>query len=378
MKKILTTIFILLLIAIAVAWLHQRQQLMPIVFSPTESNVPVQSSNQENNEPEVIIDNLSVPWGMAFINENEMLITERTGTVLLYNLENNSERAIYQKPSLQGGEGGLLGITLHPDFNRNTYVYLYDTYELNGNRLNKIDRYTYDDEELSFDRTIINNIPGAKYHDGGRMAFGPDDKLYVTTGDATVPNLAQELNSLAGKILRMNDDGSIPSDNPFTNSFIYSYGHRNPQGLAWDSDGNLWSTEHGPSGLNAGQDELNQILAGGNYGWPMYSGTERPSPNSDTENENLMYPVVASGPDEVWAPAGLAYYDDILYFGGLRGESLYQYDIDEEEFTRQFVGDYGRLRTTLINDGVLYMSTSNTDGRGRPDDSDDKIIQLSL
>ena len=210
---------------------------------------------------------------------------------------------------------------------------------------------------------------------GGRLAFGPDSKLYITTGDATEPDLAQDLNSLAGKILRLNDDGSVPNDNPFLNSSVFSYGHRNPQGLAWDNEGSLYSTEHGPSGISSGQDELNQIVAGGNYDWPFFSGTERPDPNQDSPIANLQFPSIASGPDEVWAPAGLSFWQGDLWFGGLRGESLYQYDLETGDLVRHLSGELGRLRTTVVTpEGNLAITTSNRNGRGSPNNGDDKIV----
>jgi len=165
------------------------------------------------------------------------------------------------------GEGGLLGLAVHPQFVENQYLYLYLTSKEEGGVVNRVERYRLVENQLEEREVMVVGILGAAYHDGGRMEFGPDGKLYITTGDAGQPNLAQDKESLNGKILRINDDGSVPEDNPFGNQ-VYSYGHRNPQGLAWDSQERLWATEHGPSGLQTGNDELNLIVKGRNYGWP--------------------------------------------------------------------------------------------------------------
>ncbi|MAQ77230.1 hypothetical protein CL684_01780 [Candidatus Campbellbacteria bacterium] len=388
-KYIILIVLAVLLLGIGITLIQKNNGIEPLLFQPTSSEVPEinqqgERGSPENKErdiePQSVISNLSIPWDMVFIGD-DVLVTQRTGNVVRINLNSNKREVVYTSVSSSRGEGGLLGIVLHPAFDDNDLLYLYETYESSNGTRNKVTQYRYRNDSLQEQSVLIDNIPGAVYHDGGRMAFGPDDKLYVTTGDATNKDLAQNLNSLAGKILRLNDDGSIPSDNPFENSPIYSYGHRNPQGLAWDSNGNLWSTEHGPSGLSAGQDELNRIVAGGNYGWPYYSGTERPGPNQDAPAPNLRYPAIGSGPDEVWAPAGLAYHDGYLYFGGLRGEALYRAQVNNGtaiNLRRLYAGDYGRLRFTQINNDMLYFSTSNTDGRGTPNSNDDKIFRLSL
>jgi glucose/arabinose dehydrogenase len=267
------------------------------------------------------------------------------------------------------GEGGLQGLAIHPDFSSNHFIYLYLTTKSNGNLINRVDRYTLDGDTLSNKTVILDNIPGAKFHDGGRMAFGPDDKLYITTGDATQENRAQDINYLGGKILRINDDGSIPDDNPF-NSAIYSYGHRNPQGLAWDQNNNLWITEHGRSFPKSGYDEINFIESGKNYGWPEVQG---PDTRSD-----VVSPYVQSGADFTWAPAGAVFYNGTMIFAGLRGEALYQLDIETKNIKTHFFGDFGRLRAVMLgHNGFIYISTSNTDGRGTENSNDDKIIKIN-
>ena len=199
----------------------------------------------------VIAENLDTPWGLVFLPDKNILFTERPGKVRLINTNDKLD----QKPVIEIAavkeisEGGLLGITIHPDFIHNSYVYLYYTYEGNNEKTwNKVVRMTYKNNTLSEERIIIDQIPGAPNHNGGRIKFGPDNLLYVTTGDAQNPSQAQDVESLAGKILRVTDDGQEAPGNPF-NNLIYSYGHRNPQGLTWDNIGRLWSTEHGRSGV---------------------------------------------------------------------------------------------------------------------------------
>ena len=215
----------------------------------------------------------------------------------------------------------------------------------------------------------MQGIRGSSVHDGGQLAFGPDNLLYITTGDSGQGQLAQDKNSLNGKILRVRDDGSIPEDNPFGNA-VYSFGHRNPQGLAWDDGGRLWATEHGPSGIDGGrgQDELLFIEKGQNYGWPVIKG--------DAVKDGMTTPVIHSGTAETWAPSGLAFWKGRLYFAGLRGETLYSYDPGVRKLTRYFAGEYGRLRGVTAGSKGLYITTSNRDGRGQVRAGDDLLILL--
>ena len=265
------------------------------------------------------------------------------------------------------GEGGLLGITVHPDFASNQFIYLYYTYQVGENLANRVVRFRKKDKTLLDKQIIIDNIPAASIHNGGRIKFGPDRLLYITTGDASVPDLAQDRDSLAGKILRLNDDGTIPTGNPFPDSPVYSFGHRNPQGLAWDAEGRLWATEHGSSAT----DELNLIQPGNNYGWPIIRGDEK--------SAGLESPVIHSGGD-TWAPSGLTFFDGFLFFAGLRGQSLYQVAIKNEEVTlrRHLNRNFGRLRHVLIGpDNLLYVLTSNRDGRGVPTAEADQLIRIN-
>jgi len=316
---------------------------------------------------EIIAQNLRIPWEVVFLPDKRIIITERPGTVKLLNQKSMIEE--YEiKDIFHYGEGGLLGAAIHPNFEKNKYVYLYMTYKKGKDILNKIIRYRLENGLLKEDKLIIDSIKGAIYHNGGRIAFGPDGFLYITTGDATKIQLAQDPKDLNGKILRIKDDGSIPDDNPFKNP-VYSYGHRNPQGLAWDENKNLWITEHGPSGLQSGFDEINQIIKGKNYGWPKIFG--------DKEKEGMIKPVIHSGANETWAPAGATFYKRYLFFAGLRGKSLYRFDPKTKEIKAFLKNKFGRLRAVVLGpDGYLYISTSNTDGRGKPKENDDKIIKI--
>jgi glucose/arabinose dehydrogenase len=328
---------------------------------------------------EVVATNLRVPWEVVFLPDGDLLVTERPG--ILKKIGKNKKTYIIEKVE-QTGESGLLGLALHPRFSDNHWVYLYLTAANNGGLKNTVVRYRLENDLLTDKKIIIDNIPGASFHNGGRIAFGPsfakatggkpDYYLYITTGDASQSNLAQDINSLAGKILRLKDDGSIPIDNPFDNA-VWSYGHRNPQGLAWDDQRRLWATEHGRSGLLSGFDELNLIERGKNYGWPVMQGDEAKS--------GMDCPIIQSGPDLTWAPAGTVFWKGAIFFGGLKGETLYEAKISGDKqisLISHFSHEFGRIRAVVVGpDGDLYITTSNTDGRGAPRAGDDKIIRLN-
>ena len=324
----------------------------------------------ESNSTNVVAENLEIPWEIVFLENGDMLVTERPGT--LVRIERNGDET--QKYEIEGvehrGEGGLLGMAKHPNFEQNNLLYLYMTTETEDGLTNRVVRYNFENNQLSNPETVIEELPGAQYHDGGRIAFGPDNNLYITAGDATNENWAQQTDILAGKILRLSANGSAVAENPFGNE-AYSYGHRNPQGIAW-VDGQLWVTEHGRSGFRSGMDELNSIEPGGNYGWPVIEGNET--------QEGMISPEIHSGADTTWAPAGAAYIDGSLYFAGLRGKTLYEAQIQDGEvqnLEEHLVNEYGRLRAVVVGpEGDLYISTSNTDGRGTPRNGDDKIIRI--
>ncbi|MBI4267061.1 MAG: PQQ-dependent sugar dehydrogenase [Chloroflexi bacterium] len=314
--------------------------------------------------------NLEIPWALDFLPDNSIVFTERVGRVRFIDNQGRllAEPLLTVADAAPRGEGGLLGIAVHPRFAENQSVYLYYTYSDGARGLaNKVVRFKKQGSRLVDARIIIENIPGATIHDGGRIKFGPDGFLYITAGDAAVPGLAQDSDSLAGKILRLRDDGTIPADNPFPGTPVYSLGHRNPQGLAWDAQGRLWATEHGASAT----DELNLIEPGQNYGWPTVRGNETAP--------GLVSPVIHSG-TVTWAPSGMAHLDDSLYFAGLRGQSLFQVVTSRQppELRRQLEGRFGRLRDVVAGPGrILYVLTNNRDGRGTPSADDDRILQIN-
>jgi glucose/arabinose dehydrogenase len=338
------------------------------------SSAPVPSSSPKIVYPRVSVlaDGFVVPWDFAFLPDGGMLITERGGNIVHLTSDGNRVSLPIPRPKPKG-EGGLLGITLHPQFADNHHVYVYmTTEEAATGTVNAVFRYTFINGTLSNEKTIISGIPGALYHDGGRMEFGPDGFLYITTGDAQDSKIAQDIQSLGGKILRLTDDGDIPIENPYSNA-VYSYGHRNPQGIVWDSKDDMWSTEHGRSGVASGYDEINLIESGRNYGWPKAEGP--------AEIEGMISPILQSGAKDTWAPASLAYLNGKLYFGGLKGEALYEATISDKkviELKKYFLKEFGRIRTVRVGpDGMLYLSTSNRDGRGTPKSGDDKIIRVN-
>ena len=327
--------------------------------------------SKEEPQPDiaVVAEDLQSPWELAFLPDGRMLVTERVGNIILITTQPTlrTDVIFLLEDGYQVGEGGLLGLALHPNFSANRYVYIYYTYNSPQNEiLNRVVRYTFDNDTLINGETIIEDIPGARFHNGGRIKFGPDNYLYITTGDALIPALAQDVTSLAGKILRVTDEGEPVPGNPFDNE-IYSYGHRNPQGLAWDDQGRLWATEHGASAL----DELNLIQPGRNYGWPVIEG--------DQTRENMLTPVLHSG-SNTWAPSGADYYNGSVFFTGLRGVSLYQAVIENgtAALSTHFENTFGRLRSVVVGpDNALYILTNNTDGRGSPQTGDDKLIRIN-
>jgi glucose/arabinose dehydrogenase len=269
------------------------------------------------------------------------------------------------------GEGGLLGLALHPRFAQNGWLYVYFTGFGGSGFRNRVVRYRLAPSGLRERAVILDDIPASPFHDGGRIAFGPDGYLYVGTGDATDGSYSPATESLAGKILRLTDDGKPAPGNPWK-SAVYSIGHRNVQGLAWDDRGRLWATEHGRSGMESGLDELNLVTAGANHGWPSIQG--------DAVRAGITPPVAHSGPTYTWAPSAAAYWRGRILFGGLRGEALYEARIPDDGKTTvrvHFHAELGRIRIVTVGpDGLLYLGTSNRDGRGRERRGDDRIVRM--
>ncbi|MFD2446853.1 PQQ-dependent sugar dehydrogenase [Bacillus sp. CGMCC 1.16607] len=314
--------------------------------------------------PTVIAEDLQIPWSIQKLNDT-FYLSERLGSIVkVENGQITRQKVNVEKTLSDVSEAGLLGFILDPNFQENQQAYAYYTYDNNGAPFNRVVILTLQDEVWSETKLLLDGIPSGQVHHGGRLKIGPDDKLYITAGDASDPENAQNLQTLAGKILRMNLDGSIPSDNPFPNSYIYSYGHRNPQGLAWDEEGTLYESEHGQSA----HDEINRIQAGMNYGWPIIQGNEK--------QQGMETPIFQTG-DVTWAPSGIAYHDGKLYVATLRGEALREVDLATKK-SRELITGLGRIRDVLIDGEYVYFISNNTDGRGNPAPNDDKLFQIRL
>ncbi len=334
-------------------------------------------------EVELVVQDLDIPWSVVFPQENRLLITERTGRIREVVDGALNPGAVFSFGEVvEVGEAGLMGMALHPDYEQNKYVYVCYSTSLGSSMIDRIVRLIDTPGNMQLDMTILDNIPAARFHAGCRLKFGPDEKLYISTGDALSPQLAQDIDALAGKILRVNDDGSIPVDNPFTNSPIFSIGHRNPQGISWDSEkGIMYASEHGPSGFDGpgGGDEINVIIPGGNYGWPLVS--------HDEVLEGTIKPIIQFTPAE--APGSMLFYnrDELpffkgnLFFGALRGEGVMRLIVGEDGKTIQsfekIVNNVGRVREVTVGpDGSIYFTTSNRDGRADPREGDDRLFRI--
>ncbi|MEH7123349.1 PQQ-dependent sugar dehydrogenase [Bacillus sp. JJ1503] len=324
-----------------------------------EASIPVTA-------PQVVADELQIPWSISQIG-NSFYLSERPGAIVKVE-EGSSERqkVVFEKPLATAAEAGLLGLVLSPDFLQTNEAFAYYTYTDQSGQFNRIVVLQLKNNVWQEKRLLLDKIPSGQFHHGGRLKIGPDGKLYATTGDAaTNPEIAQDLGSLGGKILRMNLDGSIPNDNPFPNSYVYSYGHRNPQGLAWTADGALYESEHGPSA----NDEINLIQAGKNYGWPLIKGTEK--------RAGMESPLFTSGANHTWAPSGMAFANGNLYVSALRGNAVIEFNLQTGE-QREIITGLGRIRDVIIKDNTLYFISNNTDGRGNPLERDDKLYRIPL
>ena len=336
----------------------------------TQDGVRVQS--------EAVVTNLEVPWALSFAPDGRLFIAERPGRVRIFDLAaSTSELALTLDDVFRQGEAGLMGLALAPDFAATRHVYLHYTAVAGNAAVNRIVRYREVNGRLAERAVILDGIPAATIHDGGRLRFGPDGLLYATAGDAANSSLAQDQASLAGKVLRIERDGTTPRANPF-GSPVFSWGHRNPQGFDWHpATREIWATEHG----NSGNDEINVVRAGVNYGWPAIEGAQT--------FPNMEPPVVSFSPSI--APSGAAFYQGArfpafvgnLFAATLRGTHLLRLVVDApgRRVTRQerlLDGTFGRLRDVTIGpDGNIYISTNNRDGRGSPVAADDRIIRLS-
>jgi glucose/arabinose dehydrogenase len=307
---------------------------------------------------------LHVPWGIAFLPGGDALVSERaTGRILRVSPNGRRPRVVMRVPGVDtnSGEGGLLGVAVSPDYASDHWVYAYFTTPSD----NRIVRFRLGGGV----QPVLTGLRRGTIHDGGRIAFGPDSKLYAGVGEAGVSSLAQNLRSLGGKILRINPDGSVPSDNPFPGSRVWSYGHRNVEGLAWDSSGRLWATEFGQDEA----DELNRIRRGRNYGWPEVEG------RGPTAGGRFTNPVVTWTTSEA-SPSGAAILRGTVYVGALQGEAVLRVGLNGARARKRsplLQREYGRIRTVeRAPDGSLWVTTSNRDGRGSPREGDDRILRI--
>ena len=336
------------------------------------------TSRQFPYEIEIIAEKLYVPWAIEISDEGNLYFTERSGAIRIIEDGKLQPQPLitFSAPFVSQGEGGLMGIALDPNYSQNHYMYVMHSYA-EGNRIyNRVVRLVENNNNASIDQVLVDKIPGGRIHNGGRLKIGPDQKLYITTGDAGNPELAQDPTSTAGKILRIELDGTIPKDNPIIDSPVYSLGHRNPQGLAWNSKNVLYSSEHGQSA----HDEINIIQPGANYGWPLVQG------NEDSTEVMIQKPLIHSAED-TWAPSGITFanqgpWQGELLVATLRGQQLLAISLNGKGTVVKNVeswlkNEYGRLREVIQGkDGSIYLTTSNRDGRGNPDIADDKIIRL--
>lgn len=354
--------------------------ILTMKFSPSETVVPLpapvsNSSNVTNTSGvEIIAEGFQAPRSIDISKDGRIFISEKRGSIRV--VENGSllTEPVGDIKAENRGDAGLLGLTLHPNFTQNHLFYVYYTYSNSTGMFNKVLMLQESNNRIIDSKTILDGIPGDDYRDGGRIKFGPDGKLYVSTGDASIPELSQDLNSLAGKILRINEDGTIPQDNPFSNSPVYVYGFRNVLGLAWaPNNGAMYGSDQG----GAGNDEINLILPGKNYGWPH----QECKSNSDDNGYQYTPPLLCFNPS--LEPSGIAFalsnklgYQNHLIVATLKGSHLRDIDFDSGSQNTILVG-YGRIIDLVESeDGSIFVLTSNTDGRALPQQGDDKILRL--
>ena len=344
--------------------------------APEDTRAPQPGGSAEAGpvevETTVVAAGLEAPWDLVFTPDGEALVSERDSSRLLSIDSSGNVEELQRLPENGTGEGGLLGIALSPNYESDGYIYAYYTTDTD----NRVTRFRLGEDP----EPILTGIPVLTFHNGGRIAFGPDGNLYVGTGDAGDTSNSQDLNSLGGKILRVTPDGDVPADNPFSNSPIYSYGHRNVQGLAWDEGGQLYATEFGQNRY----DEVNRIQPGGNYGWPAVEGE-----GGFFASGEYIDPIATWATSEA-SPSGAAIlkngaipqWEGSFFMAALRGQRLYRLALDPSgtvtEQEELLSGQAGRLRHVVqAPDGSLWVLTSNRDGRGTPIATDDRILRLA-
>ncbi|WP_223691900.1 PQQ-dependent sugar dehydrogenase [Leifsonia poae] len=337
---------------------------------PTATGAPVAAIPWQPGEATTTLETgLDAPWSVVPLPSGSALISERDSGTVLERLPQGGTRTAGTVPDVvHRGEGGLLGLAVQK-VSVPPFLYAYETTASDNRVVRMALTGVPGSYALGAPEPVLTGIPKATNHDGGRLAFGPDGMLYVTTGDASDPANSQNLASLGGKILRVTPDGGVPADNPFPGSPVWSYGHRNPQGIGWDSHGTMWASEFGQNTW----DELNIIKPGGNYGWPEVEGIGK--------DPKYIDPVFQWPTDEA-SPSGLAVVGDTVFLAGLGGERLWtvwstagQAPVTAESF---FDGTFGRLRDVVAVGDTLWVLTNNTDGRGDPRRGDDKLISVTL
>src|SRR2546430_15160707 len=342
--------------------------------------------SQTSFKVETVVENVQIPWSIVWAPDGRMIFTERPGRVRVYENGKLRPQPLFVVPDVEPkGESGLMSIAVHPQFASNHLLYLSYAYNANGQQV-RVVRYRETPSGFTDRKVIIEDIPATYLHAGCRLRFGPDGKLYITTGDATERELAQKLDSLAGKTLRLNDDGTSPNDNPFVGQMngrpeIWTYGNRNGQGIDFQPSTNLlFETEHGPSGFDGpgGGDEVNILERGKNYGWPII---HHRATQAGMESPLLEYtPACAPASGTFYRGSKFPQFKNHFFFGRLVGARSIRVVLNGRQVISQenlLERKYGRIRDLAEGpDGVIYFSTSNRDGRGAPAKDDDRILRL--
>lgn len=350
MKRLLLVFFVLMLSACS----NQTEAPPPdFTEKPDQLKTEIPVTRDESSE-RVVAQNLRSPWSINLHN-GTFYISERGGTIaMVENGKVKRQSVELSSPLSNAAEAGLMGFVLKPDFEQVREAYAYYTFDKNGSPFNRIVTLKQKGDHWAETDIHLDNVPSGDFHHGGRLAFSPDGILFATIGDAIRPELAQSLNSNNGKVLKMDNSGTFN---------IFTIGHRNPQGLAWNEEGDLYSSEHG----SQANDEINILVEGRNYGWPIIRGAE--------QKEGLETPFMTSGPDETWAPSGITFHKGKLYVAALRGQAILVIDTKKGEIERKIEG-YGRIRDVFSDGETLYFITNNTDGRGTPTSEDDLLYKL--
>ncbi|TVP56657.1 MAG: PQQ-dependent sugar dehydrogenase [Nodularia sp. (in: Bacteria)] len=378
---------------------NDREEItLPVNATSASSETPackfvadgVGSPGQVKVRYEEVVTGLEVPWGIAFLPNDKMLVTERPGRLRLVENGELKRSPVANLNITASGEGGLLGIAAHPDFASNRFFYLYYTTDKNGSPVNRVERWQLSSDGLSAseDRIIIDDIPAALFHNGGRLRFGPDGMLYIGTGDAREPQISQDVESLAGKILRLTPDGEVPPDNPFPNNPVFITGIRNTQGFDWYNPSTLFVTDHGPSGElgRRGEDKVSVLQAGENMGWPAVENCEA---ESEFVRPSLVWrEAVPPGGAAIYTGDSIPEWKGNLIIGTLGSRHLHRVVFDSDNprqvqdhevyFQGNSPDGFGRIRDVIMGqDGELYITTSNCDGRGNCPQGQDKIIRIT-